>query len=100
MDETVDDKRVELAYRELERLRHLVWSLPLADAAALAERVHVELMIDKTLHGSLKRFYRSFSDYLDDVVEERSKKENRPRDSFHQHVVEYVRGVLGADDET
>jgi hypothetical protein len=99
MDDTVDEKRVEIAYRELDRLRHLVWSLPLPDAAALAERVHVELMIDKTLQGPLKRFYRAFSDYLDDVVDDRSETENRPRESFHQHVVDYVRGVLGADDE-
>lgn len=99
METIVDQERVEHAYSDLEKLRRLAWSLPLQETAALSERVRVELMIDKKLHGPVKRFYRAYSDYLDDVVEERSERENHPREAFHNYVVEYIRGVLGPDND-
>lgn len=94
MADYIDNDRIEQSYRELEKVRRLAWTLPLQDAAALAERVQVELMVDKSLRGPVKRFYRAYADFLEDVVEERTEAENKPRDSFQKHVFDYVRGML------
>jgi hypothetical protein len=98
MSTVLDNERVEQSYQELEKLRRIAWSLPLTEAAALSERVRVELMIDKKLRPQVKRFYRAYSDYLDDVVEERAERENQPRESFQHHVIGYIRGMLEPDD--
>ncbi|MEK9662849.1 MAG: hypothetical protein VW644_14165, partial [Alphaproteobacteria bacterium] len=70
MSDFVDNARVENSFSELEKLRRLAWSLPLPEAAELAERVQVALMVDKKLKGPVKRFYRAYADYLEDIVEE------------------------------
>jgi hypothetical protein len=97
--EAVNNERIEVGYRDLEQLRRLAWSLPLPDAAALAERVQVEMMIDKKLKGSVKRFYRAYADYLEEVVEERMESEEHPRDSFQHHIFAYVRNILDPEGE-
>jgi hypothetical protein len=97
MTDFVDNERVERGYQELEKLRRLAWSLPLADAAALAERVRVELMIDKKLRRSTKRFYHAYSDYLDEIVEERAEQEAQPRETFQHQIFAYIRGMLEPD---
>lgn len=99
MSDFIDNEHIEHCYHELEKLRRLAWSLPLAETAALAERVQVELMIDKKLKGPVKRFYRAYADYLEEVVEERTDAESKPRESFQKHVFDYVRGMLEPDGE-
>jgi hypothetical protein len=94
MNDFVDNERVEHGFQELEKLRRLAWALPLTEAAALAERIRVELMIDKKLRGTTKRFYHAYADFLDEIVEERSEQEDMPRESFQHHVFNYIRGML------
>ena len=94
MKDFVNNERVEQGFHELEKLRRLAWALPIQDVAALSERVRVELMIDKKLRGTTKRFYHAYSDFLDEIVEERSEAEGTPRESFQHQIFSYIRGML------
>lgn len=100
MNDYVDNNRIEKSFEELEKLRRLAWSLPLPEAAALVERIQVSLMIDKKLKGPVKRFYRAYADYLEEIVEERTEREDQPRESFQHHIFDYVRGMLDPDSNT
>lgn len=96
-DHHIDEKRIDAAFENVERLRRTAWNLTVAEVAALSERVRVEIILDKAMTGTQKRWYRAFSDYLDDVVEERMEKEGIERDKFHNWVLRYLRGFLEND---
>lgn len=96
-NQDINEQRVDAAFETVERLRASAWNLSIAEAAALSERVRVEIMLDKTMSGSQKRWYRAYSDYLDDIVEERMEKDGVDRASFHDWVLRYVRGFLNND---
>jgi hypothetical protein len=96
-NQKINEERIDAAFEAVEKLRRSAWNLAVAEVAALSERVRVEIMIDKSMIGSQKRWYRAFSDYLDDVVEERMEKEGVDRDKFHDWVLRYVRGFLNSD---
>lgn len=96
-DQKINEERVDAAFEMVEKLRRSAWALPLAEVAALSERVHVEIMLDKTMRGPRKRWYRAYSDYLDDVVEERMEKEGVERDKFQNWVLQYLKGILPDD---
>ncbi len=90
----INEERVDATFGNVEKLRGSAWNLTITEAAALSERVRVEIILDKTMSRSQKRWYRAFSDYLDDVVEERMEKEGVDRDKFHDWVLRYIRGFL------
>jgi hypothetical protein len=90
-------ERVDAAFANIEKLRQSARNLTVAEVAALSERVRVEIILDKTMIGSRKRWYRAYSDYLDDVVEERMEKEGVERDNFQNWVVQYLRRIMGDD---
>ncbi len=96
-NEDINEKRVDAAFETVERLRSSAWNLTIAEAAALSERVRVEIMLDKTMSGAQKRWYRAYSDYLDDIVDERMEKAGIDRASFHNWVLRYIRGFLNDD---
>lgn len=93
----IDERRVDAAFENIRRLRASAWSLSVAEAAALAERTRVEIIIDKTMSASQKRWYRAYSDYLDAVVDERMDKEGLVRDRFHDRILNYLRAILEED---
>ena len=70
-EQKIDEQRVDTAFANIEKLRMSARNLTIAEAAALSERVRVEIILDKTMSRSRKRWYRAYSDYLDDVVDER-----------------------------
>jgi len=99
-DEQVDEARVENAFENVQKLRRSAWNLSIAETAALAERVRIELLLDKTMSRSQKRWYRAFSDFLDDVVDVRLEREGVERDHFHSSIIAYLRGLLHTDEES
>lgn len=95
---SIDEKRIEDAFENLRRLRRSAWNLSLAEAAALSERVRVEIILDKSMNRSQKRWYRAYSDFVDDVVDERMEKEGVEREVLHGGIIAYIRNLLHSHD--
>jgi len=93
-NQKINEERVDAAFEHVSKLRGTAWTLPLAEVAALSERIRVEIILDKTMRGARKRWYRAYSDYLDEVVEERMEKEGVERDRFQEWIVRYLKGIL------
>lgn len=96
-DDKLNEQRVDAAFDNVKKLRASAWNLTVAEAAALSERLRVEIILDKSMKNSQKRWYRAYSDYLDDVVDERVEKEGVERNKFHGRVLDYLRGILEND---
>ena len=99
-DEHIDEQRVEAAFKSVQASRASAWNLSVEEVAALAERVRLEIMLERGMRRARKRWYRADADFLDEVVEERLAKEGRSAEAFHAGVVNYVRGMLGDSDNT
>jgi hypothetical protein len=95
--QNINEQRVETAFSNVEKLRQSARNLTVAEVAALSERVRVEIILDKTMSRSRKRWYRAYSDYLDEMVDERMEKEGIKRDSFQNWIVQYLKGLLDDD---
>ena len=96
--DNIDAKRVEDAFDNLNRLRRSAWNLTIAEAAALSERVRVEIILDKSMSRSQKRWFRAYSDFVDDVVDERMDSAGVERDKVQGGIVAYIRGLLHSHD--
>ena len=96
-EDQVNEERVDRAFELLNRSRSAASTLSIAEVSALAERVRLEIILDKSMSGARKRWYRAYSDYLDEAVEERMDKANIGRGGFREDVLQYVRSIL--DDE-
>ena len=99
-DNHIDDARVEAAFKSVTAARASAWSMSIDEVAALAERVRMEIMLERGMRKSRKRWYRAYADFLDDVVEERLEKDGRSADAFHSAVVDYVRGMLSDSEKS
>ena len=74
-DEHIDEQRVEAAFKSVQASRASAWNLSVEEVAALAERVRLEIMLERGMRRARKRWYRAYADFLDEVVEERLAKE-------------------------
>ena len=95
--ERIDERRIDAAFDNVKKLRANAWNLSVAEAAALSERIRIEIILDKSMARAQKRWYRAYSDYLDDIVDQRLEKEGLARETFHERVLKYLRGVLDED---
>ncbi|MSO80138.1 MAG: hypothetical protein EXQ97_00470 [Alphaproteobacteria bacterium] len=67
---------------------------PVEEVEALAERIRVELILNKSIRRPGRRFYRDVLDYLDVVVDERHSEQGTNRESLRHTVMAYVRGMI------
>lgn len=98
-EERIDEARVERAFNAVADARANAWNLSIDEVAALAERMRLEIMLDRSMRRSRKHWYRAYADFLDDVVEDRLKKDGRSSGEFHATVLNYVRGMMDKGNE-
>ena len=91
---SISDVAVEAAFEQLERVRRFARTHPVEEVEALAERIRVELILNKSIRRPGRRFYRDVLDYLDVVVDERHSEQGTDRESLRHTVLAYVRGMI------
>jgi len=96
----INEERVEAAFNSVREARARAWSMPIQEVGALAERVRLEIILERGMRRARKRWYRAYADFLDEVVEERLEKDGRSGEAFHAGVVNYVRGMLNDNGES
>lgn len=94
----IDDNWVDNEFHTLAKARQVAWHSSIVKVAALAERIRLEVILDKSMRRSRKRWFAAYADYLDDVVEEREKTESGTPDGFRENVLAYVRDFLNDAD--
>jgi len=94
----LDEPHIEKQFKQLKHFADGVWHTDLTNVEAIVERIRLELIIEQ-VRNPRKTFYRAVIDYLEDVVDERYKKENKNPEASRRSVREYIKSFLDGTDD-